>query len=66
MYGHLKTDTADAVVAMLTPIQQRYQEYRQDRTYLDDVMRKGAEAAQAHAQQTLRRVYDVIGFVPRP
>lgn len=66
MYGHLKTDTAAAVVEMLTPIQQRYQEYRHDRSYLNDVMRRGAEAAQAHAQVTLQRVYDAIGFVPRP
>ncbi|SDB49125.1 tryptophanyl-tRNA synthetase [Pseudidiomarina indica] len=66
MYGHLKTDTAAAVVEMLAPIQQRYQEYRHDRSYLNDVMRRGAEAAQAHAQVTLQRVYDAIGFVPRP
>lgn len=66
MYGHLKTDTAAAVVEMLAPIQQRYQEYRHDRSYLNDVMRRGAETAQAHAQVTLQRVYDAIGFVPRP
>ena len=42
MYGHLKTDTAAAVVEMLAPIQQRYQEYRHDRSYLNDVMRRGA------------------------
>ncbi|RZQ55484.1 tryptophan--tRNA ligase [Pseudidiomarina tainanensis] len=66
MYGHLKGDTADAVVAMLEPIQQRYNELRHDRAYLDQVMAKGAEAASAHAAETLRKVYDVIGFVPRP
>ncbi|PHR66221.1 tryptophan--tRNA ligase [Pseudidiomarina marina] len=66
MYGHLKGDTAEAVVAMLEPIQQRYNELRHDRAYLDHVMAKGAEAASAHAAQTLRQVYDVIGFVPRP
>lgn len=66
MYGHLKGDTADAVVAMLAPIQQRYNELRHDRAYLDQVMAKGAEAASAHAAETLRKVYEVIGFVPRP
>ncbi|SFR49332.1 tryptophanyl-tRNA synthetase [Pseudidiomarina maritima] len=66
MYGHLKGDTADAVVAMLEPIQQSYNELRHDRAYLDQVMAKGAEAASAHAAETLRKVYDVIGFVPRP
>lgn len=66
MYGHLKGDTADAVVAMLEPIQQRYNELRHDRAYLDQVMAKGAETASAHAAETLRKVYEVIGFVPRP
>lgn len=66
MYGHLKGDTAEAVVAMLEPIQQRYHELRNNRDYLNEVMAKGAAAASEHAAQTLRKVYDVIGFVPRP
>ncbi|AMG30391.1 tryptophan--tRNA ligase [Grimontia hollisae] len=66
MYGHLKTDTADAVVAMLEPVQARYKEYRADRTYLDQVMKTGAEKASARAAYTLKKVYDVVGFVVRP
>lgn len=66
MYGHLKGDTAEAVVAMLEPIQTRYHELRNNRDYLNQVMAKGADAASAHAAETLRKVYDVIGFVPRP
>ncbi|MDF2183900.1 tryptophan--tRNA ligase [Grimontia hollisae] len=66
MYGHLKTDTADAVVAMLEPVQARYKEYRADRTYLDQVMKTGAEKASARAAYTLKKVYDVVGFVARP
>ena len=66
MYGHLKTDTADAVVAMLEPIQQRYAEYRNNMDYLNQVMAKGADQASEYAAQTLRKVYDVIGFVARP
>ncbi|KFZ30546.1 tryptophanyl-tRNA synthetase [Pseudidiomarina salinarum] len=66
LYGHLKTDTAEAVVAMLEPIQQRYQDYRNNMDYLNKVMASGAERASAHAAQTLAKVYDVIGFVPRP
>ncbi len=66
LYGHLKTDTAEAVVAMLEPVQQRYQDYRNNMDYLNQVMASGAERASAHAAQTLAKVYDVIGFVPRP
>lgn len=66
MYGHLKTDTADAVVAMLEPVQARYKEFRADRAYLDQVMKTGAEKASARAAETLKKVYDAVGFVARP
>lgn len=66
MYGHLKTDVADAVVALLEPIQQRYNTLRDDRTELDRIMRIGAEKASAKAAVTLAKVYEAVGFIPRP
>ena len=65
MYGHLKTDTADAVVAMLEPLQSRYKQYRQETTYLNEVMKTGAEKASSRAAVTLKNVYDAVGFLPR-
>ena len=66
MYGHLKGDVADAVVALLEPIQARYAEIRADRAYLDDVMSQGAEKASARAAETLAKVYKAVGFIPKP
>jgi tryptophanyl-tRNA synthetase len=66
MYGHLKTDVADAVVALLEPIQQRYHVLRDDRAELDRIMRLGAEKAREKAAVTLAKVYQAVGFVPRP
>lgn len=66
MYGHLKVDTADAVVAMLEPVQQRFQEIREDASYLDSVMKDGAERASAVALKTLDKVKEVVGFIKRP
>jgi tryptophanyl-tRNA synthetase len=66
MYGHLKGDVANAVVALLEPIQQRYQEIRHDQAYLDSVMKAGAEKASARASKILAKVYDAVGFIPRP
>lgn len=65
MYGHLKVDTADAVVAMLAPVQARYKEIRADQSYLEQVMKVGAEKASARAALTLEKVYQAVGFVPR-
>lgn len=66
MYGHLKKDTADAVVSMIEPIQAKYQTIREDKDLLDDIMRKGAEKASEKAEKTLASVYDALGFIPRP
>lgn len=66
MYGHLKKDTADAVVSMIEPIQARFKEIREDQTELDRIMRVGAEKASAKAAKTLKSVYDALGFVADP
>ncbi len=66
MYGHLKGDVADAVVALVEPIQQRFTALREDRAYLDSVMKAGADKASARATETLQRVYDAVGFIARP
>ncbi|MCX8711143.1 tryptophan--tRNA ligase [Gilliamella sp. B3464] len=63
MYGHLKTEVATQVIDMLTTLQARYHEYRNDENYLFSIMREGAEKARAKAEPTLKKVYDVIGFV---
>ncbi len=63
MYGHLKTDVADAVVALLEPVQQKFIELRQDQTTLDQVMRAGAAEARRRAAVTLAKVNEAVGFV---
>lgn len=66
MYGHLKTDVADAVVALLEPIQQKYHSLRNDRAYLDSVMAQGANRASERAEKTLKKVYEAVGFLAKP
>jgi len=66
MYGHLKGDVANAVVELLEPIQAKFHEYRADQAFLEEVMRKGAEKASARASQVLAKVYEAVGFIPRP
>ncbi|MDF7679788.1 tryptophan--tRNA ligase [Enterobacteriaceae bacterium ESL0689] len=66
MYGHLKGEVADAVSVMLGDLQERYHRVRQDETFLKQVMKEGAEKASARASQTLKAVFDAIGFVAKP
>ncbi len=66
MYGHLKGDVADAVVALLEPIQEKYHQYRNDQAFLEQVMRNGADKASERASTVLASVYDAVGFIARP
>lgn len=66
MYGHLKGEVAEAVSGMLTELQERYHRFRNDEAFLNQVMKDGAEKASARASQTLKAVYEAIGFVARP
>ncbi|MDF2178669.1 tryptophan--tRNA ligase [Aliiglaciecola sp. CAU 1673] len=66
MYGHLKGDVADAVVALVEPIQAKYQALRQDQGEMNRIMHEGALKAQERAARTLAHVYEAVGFIPRP
>ena len=62
-YGPLKADAGDAVIELLTPIQERYRELMADRGELAALLVKGADKARRVASATLRRAYDAIGLL---
>ncbi len=62
-YGDFKKDVAEAVVEEIRPIRVRYDELSQDKAYLVDICKKGAERANAISQRTLAKVYKKVGFV---
>ena len=64
-YGDFKKDLEEVVVEGLRPIQERFNEIRNDKEYLEEVYRKGADKASNQARKTLRKVYKKIGFIPR-
>jgi tryptophanyl-tRNA synthetase len=64
-YGQFKADVAEAVIALLEPIQARYHEYRNADTELARMLAGGAEKARAASAPTLAQMYERMGFVPR-
>jgi tryptophanyl-tRNA synthetase len=61
-YGPLKSDTGEAVVELLRPIQTRYAELIADQGELADLLRKGANKARIVASATLTRAYAAVGL----
>ncbi len=64
-YGELKRDVADAVVAALTPLQERFAGLMADPGRVDRVLAGGAERARPIASQTLRRAKELMGLTGR-
>ena len=62
-YGPFKQDVAEAVVELLRPIQQRYDELRADPAELQRLLAVGADKARAASAATLAAMYDRMGFV---
>ena len=63
-YGPLKADTAAAVIEVLRPIRERYQELAADPAHTAKLLAKGAEKAQSIASVTLARAQRNIGLLP--
>ncbi len=63
-YGHLKTAVADAVVAELTPVQEKYRRFAADKAHLNAIMLDGALKARNAAKKTMDAVYSRIGYLP--
>lgn len=61
-YGQLKEETAEAVVAMLAPVQARFHELMADKAYLAQTLKDNAERAQKLAGRTLAKVYKKLGL----
>jgi tryptophanyl-tRNA synthetase len=63
-YGPLKADVAEALVALLRPVQERYATLAADPAELDRLVAEGAAKARAIASRTLARAYDAVGLLP--
>ncbi len=61
-FGAFKPALAEAVVALLTPLRRRLEEFRSDPAMLDKLLADGADKAAALAAPTLARAYDAVGL----
>ena len=61
-YGDFKKAVAEAVVAYLAPVRERYEELRPDEAELDRVLALGAEKARAMAAPVVAEVRERMGF----
>jgi tryptophanyl-tRNA synthetase len=64
-YGALKTEVAEALVALVSPIRTTTHELLADPGELDRLLAQGAEKAAVTAEATLARAHAALGLLPR-
>ncbi|HJM35382.1 MAG TPA: tryptophan--tRNA ligase, partial [Acidimicrobiales bacterium] len=64
-YGELKGATAESVIEMLRPIQNRYYELANDPSETNRLLMLGADKAREIASTTLDRAKNNLGLLPR-
>ena len=64
LYGPLKADTAEAVVEMLRPVQERYAALIDDPSAIGRILDTGAGKARTVASATLDRAHRAVGLLP--
>lgn len=64
-YGVFKDAVADAVISVVEPIQREQKRLAADKSYLESVLKKGAEQAEQIARRTLDKVYRKVGLIGR-
>lgn len=61
-YKEFKAELTERIVTVLTPIQQRYQEYMNDPAQLDAILAAGADRVRPTANATLLRAQQAMGL----
>ncbi len=64
-YGDFKLAVGRAVCDVIDPIRQEKNKLLNDKAYLDEVLKNGAERAERLAYRTLSKVYKKVGLVPK-
>ena len=62
-YGDFKTAVGEAVVAELSPIRKRYQEFLKDKKYIEECYTKSLEFVRRLSHRTVEKAMKKIGYV---
>ncbi len=62
-FSALKTKLSDALIEKICPIGKNINELLKDKSYLEEVIKKGKEKANIIAEENLKKIREIVGFV---
>ena len=60
--GKFKTDLAESLIEKLRPIQENLNRFKQDQTYISQVLAEGKNQAREIAAKTKKEVFEIVGL----
>lgn len=64
-YGEFKMAAGEAVAERLSPLQARYRELMEEKSYIDSMIKNNDEKARYYADKTLRKVQKKVGLTEK-
>ena len=62
-FSYVKTKLSEALIEQICPVGKKINELMEDKAFLKNVLKKGAEKAQLQAEENLKKVRDIVGLI---
>ena len=62
-FSYLKKQLADLLIETICPIGKKIKSYMKEKSFLEVVLKKGKEKASIKAEENLKKIREIIGFV---
>jgi tryptophanyl-tRNA synthetase len=62
-YSFLKKKLAEILIEEITPVGKEIQKLLDDKSYLQEVLKKGSEKAKIKAEENLKNIRDIVGLI---
>ena len=62
-YSFLKAKLAEILIEEITPVGKEIQKLLDDKSYLQEVLKKGSEKAKIKAEENLKNIRDIVGLI---
>ena len=62
-FSYLKKQLADLLIETICPIGKKINSYMKEKSFLEVVLKKGKEKASIKAEENLKKIREIIGFV---
>ena len=62
-FSFLKKELSDVIINKICPIGKKIKELMGDKSYLENILKKGSEKANIIAEENLKKVREIVGFV---